>query len=195
LKTNNANHSAIISEHTPVHPSIFTLLILPLGIMTGYITVTLAYLFSKEGIQVEKVAALVAGGVLSHIFKFIWAPLLDSMLSLKKWYLIANVISALGILAMLLCLLGGWICDRMKRQNAYLLFGLLGALCAAPSNAPIYLMIYIDGWAYAHWGAMGMLNIEAAFAVLAIILFLLLQTFMRGGRKMEVPAILPVPNT
>jgi PAT family beta-lactamase induction signal transducer AmpG len=82
-----------------VHPSVFTLLILPFGIMSGYVTVTLAFLFSKEGISVEKVAALVAAVLLPHIFKFVWAPLVDSTFSFKKWYLIANVASALGILA------------------------------------------------------------------------------------------------
>ena len=404
MKTNNTIRSFVIKSHNPTHPSLFTLLILPFGIITGYITVTLAFLFTKEGISVEKVAALVAAGVLPHIFKFFWAPLLDSMLSLKKWYLIANIISAMGILAtgiipvkesslplftlivilsnfmitflgmsndglmahdvpdilkgraagysqagclggiglgggtglwlaqrlpqewmvtailattcllysfglfflkeptstirdhrmintyrnlvkdvyitlktkmgilaMLLCfltlgtgaasnlwsavakdwnagadtvalatgvmagllsavgcLLGGWICDRMKRQNAYLLFGLLGALCAvgmayspktermyviwtslyavitglsyagygafvleaigkgaavtkyniysALSNSPIYLMIYIDGWAYTRWGARGMLNTEAVFVVLAVMLFFISKT-------------------
>jgi len=99
MKEKNTNHSEPMVTHAPVHPSLFTLLILPFGIISGYISVTLAYLFSKEGISVEKVAALVAAGVLPHIFKFIWAPLLDSMLSLKKWYLIANIISAMGILA------------------------------------------------------------------------------------------------
>jgi MFS family permease len=403
----DTNYSAAISAHNPVHPSIFTVLILPFGIITGYITVTLAFLFTREGISVEKVSALIAAGVLPHIFKFIWAPLVDSMLSLKKWYIIANIISALGImatgiipfkesslpllsfivifcnfmitflgmasdglmahdvpdklkgraagfsqagslggmglgggaglllaqrlpqewmvaailaitcllccsgllllkepvstirdhrmiqtyrnlfkdvyftlktkrgiLAMLLCfltlgtgaasnlwsavakdwnasadtvalatgvtagllsaggcLLGGWICDRMKRQSAYLLFGSFGALCAlgmayspktelmyiiwtslyavitglsyaaygafvleaigkgaavtkyniysALSNAPIYLMVFIEGLAHTRWGAKGMLNTEAAFAVLAILLFFLLKFILK----------------
>ena len=407
------SHSGTKVAQTQIHPSLFTMLILPFGIISGYISVTLAYLFSKEGISLEKVAALVAAGVLPHIFKFLWAPLLDSMLSLKKWYLMANIISAMGILltgiipvkesslplftfivilsnfmitflgmsndglmahdvpdklkgraagfsqagclggiglgggaglwmaqrlpqewmvtavlattcliccfglfflkeptstirdhrliktyrnlvkdvyftlktkmgilAMLLCfltlgtgaasnlwsavakdwnagadtvalvtgvmagllsaagcLLGGWICDRMKRQNAYLIFGLLGALCAvgmayspktehmyiiwtslyavimglsyagygafvleaigkgaavtkyniysALSNAPIYLMIYIDGWAYTRWGSKGMLNNEAVFVVLAVILFFISKTLL-NSRKVWV---------
>ncbi|MCX6225546.1 MAG: MFS transporter [Bacteroidia bacterium] len=406
MRTTKNTQSLSSASHIPVHPAVFTLLILPLGILTGYVSVTLAYLFSKEGISVEKVAAMVAASLLPHIFKFLWAPLVDSMFSLKKWYLIANMVSAFGILAtgvlpiqesslVLLtfililsnfmitflcmateglmaydvpeelkgraggfwqagnlggaglgggaglwlaqrlpeewmvasilavtclccctglffldepkstirehrlsktyrnlfkdvwstlktkmgilalflsfltlgsgaaqslwsaiakdwgagadtvalvtgvmgglfsvagCLFGGWICDRIKRQTAYLLFGLIGALCAlgmayspkseimyiiwtslyavimgmsyaglsafileaigkgaavtkfniyaALSNAPIYLMIYIEGWAHSRWGAKGMLNTEAAFAVLAIVLFLLLKTLM-----------------
>ncbi len=46
---------------------------------------------------------------------------------------------------------------------------------AALSNAPIYLMTYVVGIAYAHSGATVMLNTEAAFAVGAIALFILLQ--------------------
>lgn len=60
---------------TPVHPSIFTLLMLPFGIMTGYVTITLAYLFSQEGISVEKIAALVGAILIPNILRFIWAPL------------------------------------------------------------------------------------------------------------------------
>ena len=414
MKANNTIHSESVASHTPVHPSVFTLLILPNGIMTGYVSVTLAYLFSKEGISVEKIAALVAAILLPHIFKFIWAPLIDSFLSLKKWYLIANIISAFGILATGIlplkesslplltiivilsnfmvtflcmateglmaydvpielkgraggffqagnlggvglgggaglwlaqrlpeewmvaavlaitclccciglfflkepkstirehhtsktyqnllndvwstlktkmgflalflcfltlgtgaasnlwsavakdwgagadtvalvtgvmggllsaagCLVGGWICDRMKRQSAYLLFGLLGALCAvgmaysaktelifiiwtsvyafasglayagftafvleaigkgaaatkyniyaALSNSPIYLMIYVEGWAHTRWGSTGMLNIETLFAVLAIILFLAVQAAMKERKSISL---------
>jgi MFS transporter, PAT family, beta-lactamase induction signal transducer AmpG len=99
MKANNTIHSEVIAAHTPVHPSVFTLLMIPFGIMTGYVTVALAYLFAKEGISVEKIAALVAAILLPQIFRFIWAPLIDTTLSLKKWYLIANVVSAFGILA------------------------------------------------------------------------------------------------
>lgn len=60
MKANNTIHSESVASHTPVHPSVFTFLIIPFGIMSGYVTVTLAYLFSKGGISVDKVAALVA---------------------------------------------------------------------------------------------------------------------------------------
>lgn len=74
-------------------------LILPFGVMGGYVTVALAYLFSKAGIPVAQVAALVAVGIVPHTWKFAWAPLVDATLSRKKWYVIANVVSAIGILA------------------------------------------------------------------------------------------------
>jgi PAT family beta-lactamase induction signal transducer AmpG len=73
---------------------IFLILILPFGIMTGYLTVTLAFLFSKAGISIEQVAGLVAASLIPQIFKFIWAPLVDVTLSVKKWHVIATVTSA-----------------------------------------------------------------------------------------------------
>lgn len=401
--TNTAVSSKGKIPHKPVHPFLFTILILPMGVASGYVSVTLGYLLSKAGVSVENIAALVAVVLLPHILKFIWAPIVDTTLSFKKWYVISSVVSSLGIiatgilplkesslpqlttfvflsnlavtflcmsteglmaydvppelkgraggffqagnlggsglggglglilaqrlpapwmaglilgiicllcciallffkdpeitireeeisktyknlfsdvwntlktksgiLAMLLCFLtlgtgaagglwsavakdwqasvetvalvsgvmsglisaggciaGGWICDKMNSRNAYLLFGLAAAasavcmayahkteimfigwtsiyafangLCyagftafvleaigkgaaatkynifAALSNSPIYIMTYVAGIAYSHFGAKGMLNTEAAFAVAAVLLFLVVQ--------------------
>jgi MFS family permease len=74
-------------------------LILPFGVMAGYVTVALAYLFSQAGIPISQVAALVAMSLAPHTWKFAWAPLVDTTLSRKTWYLIASVVSAAGILA------------------------------------------------------------------------------------------------
>ena len=73
-------------------------LILPFGVMGGYVTVALAYLFSKAGIPVGSVAALVGASILPNTWKFAWAPLVDTTLTRKGWYLIASVVSAAGIL-------------------------------------------------------------------------------------------------
>jgi MFS transporter, PAT family, beta-lactamase induction signal transducer AmpG len=81
------------------HPIVFMFLIIPFGVMGGYVTVSLAYLFSKNGIPVEQVAALVAIGIVPHTWKFLWAPLVDSVFTRKGWYLLSSVLSALGILA------------------------------------------------------------------------------------------------
>ena len=85
MKANHNGSSNPVASRIPVHPSVFTLLLIPYGIMSGYVTVTLAYLYTKGGIPLDKVAELVAVILLPHIFKFIWAPLVDSTLSLKKW--------------------------------------------------------------------------------------------------------------
>lgn len=389
--------------HRPVPPFVFTVLILPMGVSSGYVTVTLGFLLSQAGVSVEKIAGLVAASLLPHIFKFLWAPLVDSTLTYKRWYRLASVagftgivatgvvpfkVSSIphltvlvflwslaitflcmateglmaydvpeeakgrtggfmqagnlggagigggiglilaqhlsaawmspvimgavciacclplalfkdrrttvraeklrqtyvnigkdvwgtiktrsgllglllcmltlgtgaagnlwssiakdwrataevvalvtgvagGLLAALGCMIGGWACDRMNSRNAYLLFGLAGAACAvamgfaprtermfigftslyavitglsyagftaftldvigkgaaatkynifaALSNSPIYLMTWVVGVAYAHFGPQGMLNTEAAFAAGAVLLFLFVQ--------------------
>ena len=83
-----------------VHPSLFTLLILPLGVAGGYVQVTLAYLLSEAGVSVEKIAAVVAASVLPHVLKFLWAPLVDTTLTFKKWYWLSGVTSSLVLVAM-----------------------------------------------------------------------------------------------
>jgi predicted MFS family arabinose efflux permease len=45
-------------------------------------------------------------------------------------------------------------------------------LYASLSNMPIAYMTVVDGWAHARWGAAGLLNIEAAFGVVGIIVFI-----------------------
>ena len=74
-------------------------LILPFGAMSGYLTVTIAYLLAHAGVSVEKVAALIAFSFLPHTWKFAWAPIADTTLSRKGWYVIAAVLSGAGIWA------------------------------------------------------------------------------------------------
>ncbi len=87
-------------NHQNVHPSVFTFLIMPMGIVTGFVSVALAYQFSQAGISIEKIAALVAAALLPHMFKFLWAPLIDSFFTLKKWHWVSNLIAGAGIVAM-----------------------------------------------------------------------------------------------
>ena len=79
------------------HPSVFLFLMAPFGIMFGYVTVTIGFLLTKAGIPLEQVAPIIAVALIPNIFKFIWAPLVDTTLTVKKWYIIANIITALGI--------------------------------------------------------------------------------------------------
>ena len=85
-------------EKRPVHPSIFMVLFLPFGVLTGYVTVTIGFLLTENGIPLAKVAPIVALTLLPNIFKFLWAPLVDTILTVKRWYIIANIITAAGIL-------------------------------------------------------------------------------------------------
>jgi len=160
----------------------------------------------------------------------------------KDWYASADTIALVtgvagGLLSAVGCLIGGWICDRMDSRNAYLLFGLAGAVCivgmgyaprtemmfivwtslyaiatglgyagftaftleaigkgaaatkfnifTALSNSPIYLMTYIVGIAYTHFGAKGMFNTEAGFAVASVVLFILIRKLVYRHQVMS----------
>jgi MFS family permease len=80
-----------------IHPSVFMFLIIPFGALGGYLSVAIAYLFAKQGMPVEQIAGLVALSLLPHTWKFAWAPIADTTLTRRAWYLIASVLTALGI--------------------------------------------------------------------------------------------------
>ena len=79
------------------HPVVFMFLILPFGVIGGFLQVSIAYLLSHAGVPVERVAALVAISYLPHTWKFAWAPIADITLSRKAWYLIACALTAVGL--------------------------------------------------------------------------------------------------
>src|ERR1700742_859030 len=83
----------------PSHPILFFFFYMPFGIFTGYLTVTLTYLFSRSGISIQQIAGLAAINLVPQIFKFLWAPLVDTTLTLKRWYLLSALLTASAIFA------------------------------------------------------------------------------------------------
>ena len=79
------------------HPSVFLFLIAPFGAMGGYLSVAIGYQLTQAGVGVEEVAALIAASFIPQTWKFLWAPVADTTLSRKTWYLLAGLVSALGI--------------------------------------------------------------------------------------------------
>ena len=75
------------------------ILIVPFGAMSGYLTVAVAYLLTRAGVPVVQTAALIALSYLPHTWKFLWAPIADTTLSRKRWYLISALVSAAGFVA------------------------------------------------------------------------------------------------
>jgi PAT family beta-lactamase induction signal transducer AmpG len=72
-------------------------LIVPFGAMGGYLSVAIGYQLTQAGVSVEQVAGLVALSYIPHTWKFLWAPVADTTLSRKTWYLLAGLVSVLGI--------------------------------------------------------------------------------------------------
>jgi MFS transporter, PAT family, beta-lactamase induction signal transducer AmpG len=85
-----------------LHPSVFLLLILPFGVIGGFLTVAVGFMLAKAGVSVEKIAALIALSYIPHTWKFAWAPIADTTLSRKAWYVLAAIVTGAGIWAIAL---------------------------------------------------------------------------------------------
>lgn len=83
-------------------PILFFVLFLPFGISSGYIGVTLIYLLSQAGISVMAVAGLAALNLMPQNIRFLWAPIIDTTLSGKKWFVLAVVAEAAVLAGMAL---------------------------------------------------------------------------------------------
>jgi len=75
-------------------------LIIPFGVVSGYVSVTLAFQLKQAGASVSQIAALVALGLLPQTWKFFWAPIVDLTLTQKRWYILSVILCAVGIAAM-----------------------------------------------------------------------------------------------
>lgn len=83
------------------HPFYFSILTLPYGISSGFVTVTLPYILTHKGFSVQTASAIVAIGVSANVWRFLWGPVADLTLSLKKWYWIGIGVCIASLL--LLC--------------------------------------------------------------------------------------------
>jgi PAT family beta-lactamase induction signal transducer AmpG len=83
----------------PSHPVAFLILFLPFGALFGYVSVALAYGLTRAGVSVGEVAALVALGLFPHTWKVLWAPIVDTTFTNKRWYLVSAVTTGLCLLA------------------------------------------------------------------------------------------------
>jgi MFS transporter, PAT family, beta-lactamase induction signal transducer AmpG len=87
------------NQPIPAHPIVFLFLVMPFGIMNGFLTVTVAYLLSNAGVSTEDIGGLIAISFIPHTWKPLWAPIVDTTLKRKTWYVLACLISAVGIAA------------------------------------------------------------------------------------------------
>jgi PAT family beta-lactamase induction signal transducer AmpG len=85
------------------HPSVYAGLYLPFGAVSGYLSTAIAYQLAQSGVSTESIGALIALYFMPQIWKFLWAPIVDITLSVKRWYLIGAVLSAAGVMVMAVC--------------------------------------------------------------------------------------------
>jgi len=79
-----------------LRPVLYAMLFMPMGITNGYTVVALSYLLSHAGVSVGLIAGFVGLSLLPSTWRAMWAPLVDTTLSVRGWYLISA--SASGLL-------------------------------------------------------------------------------------------------
>ncbi len=79
---------------------------MPFGASFGFVSVALAFLATRHGLTVQQGAELIAAGMFPNTVKFFWAPVADTTLSRRRWYLLSSVLCAAGMLAMAVVPLG-----------------------------------------------------------------------------------------
>ena len=82
-------------------PAVFFFLIIPYGTSFGFVSVALPFVATHRGISVEAIGGIVALAFAPHGYKFLWAPLVDSTLTRKTWFLTSLVLVAGGSFACL----------------------------------------------------------------------------------------------
>ena len=81
------------------HPAVYMLLMTPFGVTSGFLAVALAYQLNQAGMGAGAIAGLIALSYLPHTWKVLWAPLVDTLSTRKRWYLASNLVSSAGIVA------------------------------------------------------------------------------------------------
>ena len=77
----------MVSPRTTSPLAIF-FLVLPYGISSGFASVTLPFALTQAGFPVAVSASIVAIGISSNIWRFLWGPVADLTLSPRRWYLL-----------------------------------------------------------------------------------------------------------
>ena len=84
-------------------PFTFFILVLPYGISSGFASITLPFILVQHGFSVAAAASIVAIGVSSNLWRFLWGPIADLTLTARRWYLIglATAAATLVVLALI----------------------------------------------------------------------------------------------
>jgi PAT family beta-lactamase induction signal transducer AmpG len=81
-------------------PFTFFFLVLPYGVASGFASITLPFVLVQRGFSVTAAGFIVAIGISSNVWRFLWGPVADLTLTARKWYLI-GLTTAAGTLAIL----------------------------------------------------------------------------------------------
>ncbi len=82
------------------HPVVWTILYLPFGALYGFGSVALTNVASQRGIPISEATLIIASGSMISWLKWLWAPAVDITLTPRTWYVLATVLSGVGVFAM-----------------------------------------------------------------------------------------------
>jgi MFS transporter, PAT family, beta-lactamase induction signal transducer AmpG len=89
---------AFMTPPRTTSPLAIFFLVLPYGISSGYATVTLPFVLTQAGFPVAVSASIVAIGISSNIWRFLWGPVADLTLTPRRWYLLGTAAGAATLL-------------------------------------------------------------------------------------------------
>lgn len=94
------NAGGVRRDRASTAPITFFFLVLPYGISSGFVSITLPFFLTGAGFSVAAAGAIVAVGVSANLWLFLWGPLADLTLTPKRWYLIGLTTGAISIFAL-----------------------------------------------------------------------------------------------
>ncbi len=119
------------------HPQIKTYYVffmtLPAGLSQGFVSVTLPYILTHHGYTVAQAASVVALGLSANAWRFLWGPIVDVSLSLKKWYWISLLLCTASLL---------WLCYSSFSVQEQ---GLVTLLAFVSQVAGTFMLLPVSG--------------------------------------------------
>src|SRR5436190_21675825 len=85
-------------DRESTHPFVFFFLVLPYGISSGFVSITLPFVLTRVGFSVALAASIVAVGVSANLWRFLWGPVADLTFTARRWYLLGLGTSAAMLL-------------------------------------------------------------------------------------------------
>jgi PAT family beta-lactamase induction signal transducer AmpG len=110
-------------------PPWYSAIYLPMGLSSGFVTVSLAYLLAHHGVGVPAIAAMVALSGLPTTWRFIAGPVIDASFTPQAWYLGLNLLCAAALAAFAIIPL------TPAAMPAIMAPALAGAVCANAAAA------------------------------------------------------------
>src|SRR2546430_9009703 len=85
-------------DRESTHPFVFFFLVLPYGISSGFVSITLPFVLTRLGFSVALAASIVAIGVSANLSRFLWGPVADLTLTARRWDLLGLCTSPANLL-------------------------------------------------------------------------------------------------